>query len=100
LKKLASLISGLAVCVHLCVFAGLEIDSAKIETNRYLIKEKWRITPSIIDYQSIVPALGMEIDSEKVETNRYSIKGKLKITPSIIDYQSIVPTLSICTVYH
>jgi len=40
------------------------------------MKEKYRITPSIIDYLSIVPALEVEIGSENVETNRYSIKGK------------------------
>jgi len=44
----------------------LEIDSEKVETNRYSIKEKYRITPSIIDYLSIVPALGLEIDNEKL----------------------------------
>jgi len=36
---------------------GLEIDSEKIETNRYSIKENKRIRPTSIDYQSIVPIL-------------------------------------------
>jgi len=34
---------------------GLEIDSKKIETNRYSIKVKKRITPSIADYFVTIP---------------------------------------------
>jgi len=49
--------------ICLPVYPGLEIDSLKVETNRYSIKEK--LENNAIDYrlQSIVPALGLETDS-------------------------------------
>jgi len=70
--------------------AGLEIDSEKPETNRYLIKKKWRTTPSIpITIDS--PALELEMDSEKVIDYRdKSIFDKGNVENNAIDYQSIV----------
>jgi len=55
----------------------LKIDSEKLETNQYLLKEKnkdesifdkRKVKNNTIDYQlqSIVPTLGLEINSRKV----------------------------------